>query len=92
MGGGGGGGADAPITLLSLTLPTGLSILVTITSAVEPVSSKPRFTSTVERSFDVVTDCVQATVVGFDGTLVDILERNKTDCTLVSILLFVVTC
>ena len=45
---------------------------IIVTIAVDPVSMKSRLTSTVECSFGIITDCIQATVVSFDGTLVDI--------------------
>ena len=45
---------------------------ILFTRAVGPISNKSRLTSTIERSFGIITEGIQAAVVNFDGTLVNI--------------------
>jgi len=43
-----------------------------VTSTIDAISAKSVLAATVEGSFSVFTDCMEAAVVCFDGTLVDI--------------------
>ena len=55
-----------------LTFTSHVKRNVIVTSAVNPVSIKPRLASTVKRSFGVTAVGIQTAVVSFDGALVDI--------------------
>ena len=43
-----------------------------VTSAIDAISTKSILAAAIERSLSVITDCMDATVVCFDGALVDI--------------------
>ena len=43
-----------------------------VTSAVDAICNKFFLTGTIKGSLGVITDCMEAAVVCFDGTLVDI--------------------
>ena len=43
-----------------------------VTSTIDAISTKSILAATIEGTFSVVTDCMEAAVVCFDGTLVDI--------------------
>ena len=43
-----------------------------VTSTIDAISAKSFLAVTIEGSLSVVTDCMDAAVVCFDGTLVDI--------------------
>ena len=43
-----------------------------VTSAIDAISSKSILAATIEGSLGVITDCMEAAVVCYDGTLVDI--------------------
>ena len=42
------------------------------TSTIDAISGKSILAATIERSLSVITDCMEAAVVCFDSTLVDI--------------------
>ena len=43
-----------------------------VTSTIDAISTKSILAATIEGSLSVITDCMEAAVVSFDGTLVDI--------------------
>jgi len=43
-----------------------------VTTTIDAISSKSIPAATIEGSLNVITDCMEAAVVCFDGTLVDI--------------------
>ena len=43
-----------------------------VTSTIDAVSTKSILAATIEGPVSVIADCMEATVVCFDGTLVDI--------------------
>ena len=43
-----------------------------VTSTIDAISTISILAATIERSLSVVTDCMDAAIVCFDGTLVDI--------------------
>ena len=43
-----------------------------VTSAIDAISTKSILTATIKGALNIITDCMEAAVVCFDGTLVDI--------------------